>query len=139
MPAHVSSVGVPVENAPEKIIRKMCARCKRQLLLGIDTCLALHAVLTNNVELTLSRKENVLPSRLKINCSWSSTVEPGKRGRPLAISKKIHPTPLHTMAKSNFRTRGISSYTQYVCVCLSRCKGFHNNGFVTINKSLMGD
>lgn len=138
MPAHVSSVGVPVENAPEKIIRKMCARCKRQLLLGIDTCLALHAVLTNNVELTLSRKENVLPSRLKINCSWSSTVEPGKRGRPLAISKKIQPTPLHTMAKSNFRTREFPA-THNMCVCVSRFKGFHNNGFETINKSLMGD
>ena len=31
---------------------------------------------------------------LKIKWSWSSTVDPGKKGLPVAISKNIHPTPL---------------------------------------------
>lgn len=35
-----------------------------------------------------------VPRPLKISLSSSSTVEPGKRGRPQAISKNIHPTPL---------------------------------------------
>lgn len=36
-----------------------------------------------------------LPRSLKIKCSSSSTVEPGKRGLPDAISKNMHPTPLY--------------------------------------------
>ena len=34
-----------------------------------------------------------VPNVRKIRCNSSSTVEPGNKGRPLAISKKIQPTP----------------------------------------------
>lgn len=35
-----------------------------------------------------------VPNTLNINRNWSSTEEPGNKGRPLTISKKMHPTPL---------------------------------------------
>jgi len=42
-----------------------------------------------------------VPSNFTIRCSCSSTAEPANSGRPEAISKNIHPTPLqqpHTAA-----------------------------------------
>jgi len=42
----------------------------------------------------ITAKSIHLPKSLKIKCSSSSTVEPGKRGLPEAISKNMHPTPL---------------------------------------------
>lgn len=43
----------------------------------------------------ITAKSIHLPRSLKIKCSSSSTVEPGKRGLPDAISKNMHPTPLY--------------------------------------------
>lgn len=45
--------------------------------------------------INITAKSICLPRSLKIKCSSSSTVEPGKRGLPDAISKNMHPTPLY--------------------------------------------
>ena len=46
-----------------------------------------------SISLTTEMINKVLLT-LKIKWSWSSTVDPGKKGLPVAISKNIHPTPL---------------------------------------------
>ena len=65
------------------------------------TCVFLVDFTKQTISLTTEMINKVLLT-LKIKWSWSSTVDPGKKGLPVAISKNIHPTPLKRRKRAIF-------------------------------------
>ena len=78
----------------QSIYDSFCFRITSQIMVGTRVVTLAWLSVTRDTYLRLLT--------LKIKWSWSSTVEPGKNGLPVAISKNIHPTPLHIKEMMKF-------------------------------------